>query len=185
MSKLVRIVLVIACMAVVVGVGMQGVAWADKLKGGENEAVASVAGQSAQAKPRPKGTVPTKPICITTRVAGEFIVGSIAQWSLDTVVEGKQYVACVVKQIDLPAKKPGPLLTSPIELIVNTDPTMNVPHKVCFPLPPNKDGYVFYWDGLTATWIQSTEPPTADGMACVTVPATVVSPTYVVFSKKP
>ncbi len=183
MSRIVRIVLALACVAIVVGVGLNGAAWADKLKAGGQGVVASSVNPAA--KERPKGTVPTKPACIDTYVAGEFIVGSIVQWSLETVLMGHQYVACVVKESDLPAKKPGALLTSPIELIVNTHSTMTVAQKVCFPVPPNKDGYVWYWDSLTKAWIQSAEPLTADGMACVTVPDTTLSPTYVVISKKP
>ncbi len=184
MGQLTRIILVLACMAVVVGVGLNGTAWADKLNVGEQRAGAGVAEQAALAKKRPKGSVPTTPECIKTLLAGKRTVGSVAEWILANVAHGKLYEACVVKPYQLPAALPGKPLTYPVQLIVHDDETMTVAHTVCFPIPPGRTGSAYYWDGLLNTWVKSTDDP-ADGKACVTIPAEVQAPAYAALCEAP
>ncbi len=176
MSRLIRIVLVFACMAVIVAVGLNGAAWADKVQG--DGQVAGAVGEAAVAKQRPAGTVPTTPQCIRTVLAGRFTVGSVAEWILENVAQGMLYEACVVKPYELPARLPGVPLTYPLQLIVHGDPHMTVEHTVCFPVPPGRIAEAYYWDGETETWVKAAEEP-KDGKACVKVPADAQAPSYV------
>ena len=84
MSKAIRILVVFACMAVVVGVGLNGAAWADKLNAGEQAPAASALNQGVAAGSRPKGTVITTPECVKTLVPGKFTIGSIAEWIVES-----------------------------------------------------------------------------------------------------
>lgn len=177
MKKAIRVVIVFVCLAVIVGAGLNGAAWADKLKAAQQAPVESVADQSLQASSRPRGTVITTPTCIQTFVPGKFTIGSVAEWVLEDVAAGKQYEACVLKTSDLPAPLPGTPLASPIGVIVHTATTLTVPQRLCFPVPPGKDGYAYYWDDQTRAWIKTEDA--SDGQACVTVPAEVQAPTYV------
>jgi hypothetical protein len=114
-------------------------------------------------------------------VPGRFTVGSIAQWVLQNVAGAKLYEACVARPSDLPANLPGEALAAPILLRTEGSETMGVEHRVCFPVPPGRDGYAYYWDG--EDWVETDEP--GDGVACVTVPATAPSPTYAGLCEEP
>lgn len=181
MSKVIRILVVFACMAVVVGVGLNGAAWADKLNVGEQAPAARALGQVMPAGSRPKGTVDTTPPCVVTKAPGSFTVASVATWLLNQVGGGIVYKACVTNGKALPANMPGALLTNPIKLTVAKGATLGVEEKVCFPVPPGKDASAYYWDGKT--WVKTED--VTNGQACVTVPASAPSPTYAGLFQKP
>ncbi len=181
MSRAIRVLIVLACMAVVVGVGLRGAAWADKLKAGGEAPAASVLAAGTVPADRPDGTVPTTPVCVQTLVPGKFTIGSVAEWALDNVAAGQLYEACVAKQGDLPANPPGVLLTFPIKLTVQSSLTVGVKQRFCFPLPPGLDGYAFYWDGQV--WVQTES--SKDGQACVDIAPETPAPTFIGLAQKP
>lgn len=181
MNKGIRILIVFAGMAILVAVGLNGPAWADKLKASAQSPAANVPDQGLQAESRPQGTVITTPDCVETLTPGNFTIGSIAEWELDGVSGGNLYTACTVKDSELPAGLPAVLLTSPIQLAVSSGTSLGVPQKICFPLPPGKNGSAYFWDGTA--WVKTEEAK--DGKACVTPSAETHAPTFVVLFQEP
>jgi hypothetical protein len=172
MNKTIRVLLVLLFLAGFVALGMNGAAWADKLNVVVNSPVSS---GLAVSLPRPHGTVDTSPTCIKTNKPGKFLVGSIANWSIQKVPNGATYSACIAKDRDLPRKPPGHLLASPLILSMSSGVTFDTVQLVCFPVVPGKNGSAYYWDGKT--WIKTEDA--VNGQACVTAPVVSPNPTYV------
>ena len=201
MGRLVRILVVLAVLAIIVLVGIGGVAWANRLNANKPAPTsapvsptsmfvaptptAAVALQdfngSPNAQGRQNGTVDITPTCLVTKDPGEFLVGSIADWVLNQVGDGKVYKACITKQKLLPAPAPTGLLSYPIELTVAQGPTLGVDEQICFPIPLGVGANAYYWSGTA--WLKTEEA--ANGEACVTVPASAPSPTYAIVTQAP
>jgi hypothetical protein len=173
--KRLRFVLVLAFLIGIVALGSTGVSWAAKLIVDNQGPAVSSPNNALPAGSRPLGTVKTTPVCVHTNKPGKFVIGSKATLILDTIDPGKFVSACVAGEEDLPAKIPGNLLTSPIKLLDSFGSTLQVKHKVCFPVPPGKKGIAYYWTGNG--WAK-TENANND-QACATVPGTAPNPTYV------
>jgi hypothetical protein len=176
MSKMIRVLLVIFFLSGFVAVGMNGSAWADKLKTGVAPQVASGQGNELA---RLEGTVITTPPDVETIKPGTFTVGSIATWTLNSVLEDNVYRAFIMTEQDLPDIRPRILWTSPIKLSVAFGSTLGVEQRVCFPVPPGKNGAALYWDGKAWIKIENAQ----NGQACVTIPASAPNPTYAIFVK--
>jgi len=176
MNKMIRVPFVLFFLAGFVALGMNGTAWADKLKIGASSQV--VSGQGV-ALARLEGTVETTPIFIGTQQPGIFTVGSFATWILDQVAGNIVYTASVVNEQELPKNLPGPLLASPIKLTVEYGKTLGVVEKVCFPVPPGKNGVAQHWNGKA--WVKTENAKV--GQACVTTPVAAPNPTYAVLTE--
>jgi hypothetical protein len=176
MNKMIRVLFVLFFLAIFVAIGMNGTAWADKLKGDNASPAENGVGV---ALPRPHGTVNSSPTCIKTNKPGKFLVGSVANWKIEKIPSGNSYSACVAKERDLPRKTPGHLLSSPIKLAMVSGNTFDIVQQICFPVVPGSDGSALYWDGKT--WIKTEDAK--DGQACVTAPLVSPNPTYVGFGE--
>jgi hypothetical protein len=179
MNKKIRILLAMVFFIAIVVAGTGAPAWAAKLNSGLAAPAGRGPDQGLSIRGRGHGTVRTTPVCIQTRQAGRFTVGSIAAWMLDTVADGQKYTACVIKPIDLPARLPGVPLTYPIKLIVSSGKTLGVDEQICFPVPPGYVGSAYYWDGME--WLQTED--SNSGRACITVPAFAPNPSYTGLAK--
>ena len=176
MNKMIRVLLVLFFLVGFVAIGMNGTAWADKLNIGASPQVASEQGAAVE---RLEGTVDTTPPFFQTQQPGVFTIGSIATWTLDHVAGNIVYSASVTTEQGLPKNVPSPLLTSPIKLMVEVGKTLGVVEKVCFPVPPGKNGVANYWNGKA--WVKTDI--TKNNQACVTVPASALNPSYTVLSE--
>jgi hypothetical protein len=176
MNKKIRVLFVLLFLGGFVALGMHGTAWADKLNISASPQVVNGQGVALE---RLAGTVDTTPPNIQTQQPGIFTVGSIATWTLDQVAGDIVYSASVTTEQGLPKNVPGPLLTSPIKLMVEAGKTLGVHQRVCFPVPPGKNGVANHWDGRA--WVKNEIAK--NNQACVTLPASAPNPTYAVLSE--
>lgn len=176
MNKIIRVLLVLFFLVGFVAIGMNGPAWADKLNIGASPQVASEQGTALE---RLEGTVDTTPPFFQTQQPGVFTIGSIATWFLDQVAGNIVYSASVTTEQGLPKNVPGPLLTSPIKLMVEVGKTLGVVEKVCFPVPPGKNGVAQYWNGKA--WLKTENAK--GGQACATFPSNSPNPSYAILTE--
>lgn len=174
--KHLRFVLVLVLLICFVALGSTGASWAAKLVVDNQVPAVAPLNNALPAGNRPLGTVKTTPVCIHTDKPGKFVIGSKATLFLDSIDPGKFVSACIVAEEDLPARKPGNLLTSPIKLLDSFGSTLQVNHKVCFPVPPGKNGVAYYWNAKG--WVKTENAK--DGQACVTAPAVAPNPSYAI-----
>jgi len=78
-----------------------------------------------------------------------------------------------VNQAQLPTPLVGNLVSCGIKISAKFSGNLGAEAQVCFPIPPGKVGFAYYWDGTQ--WVKTTLP-VQDNQSCVTIPATAPNP---------
>lgn len=196
MGKGIRIVLVLVGLAVIGVLGMQGVAWAQRLGiGGLAPAVgASVQGLPAASLPqqalptanvpapgplaesRPQGTVITVPTVVDIIPGQMAIVGNCGTAFTTSAPAGVTYTATVVDSTTLPGPLPGTLLSCGVRIDAKPAITALLTEmEVCFPIPPTKTALAQHHN--QTQWLKTTEE-IKNGQSCVTLPVDDPNPTF-------
>jgi len=183
MKKLIRIAAVLAFLLAIVALGMQGTAWASKLGDNNPAPAASVPNQGLPVAARPAGTVNTGNTNVPLIVGQNVAVGSCAIVLLQTAAPNVQYTASAVDQSAFSVAFPGNGFPSGLGsclikiegLPVPSDKSLDATMQVCFPIPPTKNGFAYYWDGTK--WVKTTLAA-KNLQSCIDVPSTVPDPLY-------
>ncbi len=186
MGKVMRVLIVIAGLAIIVVLGMQGVAWAEKLGIG---GPAPAAGASVQGLPvigapqavepaaaRPMGTVITVPTVVDIVPGSLVIVGNCATAFTVSIPEGITFTATVVDPTELPANLPGALLSCGIRVDAKpVSTTLGAEIELCFPIPPTKTALAYDHD--VEQWVKTAEA-VSNGQSCVKLAVDNPNPTF-------
>lgn len=171
--KTLRILAILALLAVVILAGLNGTAWAGKLSA---EDPAPAAASSADL-PRAEGTGHTTD---TTNETAQkpIVVGSVALVQPQTGCQ--VYVTLLEEKEEFPADFPAEG-TYPGEMTAGTSIQLTCTGArfcgatVCYNVGPDAKERAYYWDGQG--WIQSNIE-IKDGLACVYVPQDAPNPTF-------
>jgi len=177
MSKIIRVVAVLALLGAVVVLGMQGTAWASKLVSADPRSASGGAGQGPELASRPQGTVVTTPLSVPLTSGQAAIVGSCATVLVRSAPSGVSYTASVVPQADLPATLPGNLVSCAIKVQAVTSATLGAETLVCWPLLPTQAGFAYYYDG--SKWVKTASQTSSNQVCANVVPSTAPNPAFV------
>ena len=179
MNKLIRIAAVSAFLLAILALGMKGTAWATKLGGVNQAPVANGSNPGLPLEARPQGTVitnpPIVPIIPVTDGGQGITVGSCATVLIPSPVANVRYLGTTVNQSQLPTPLVGNLVSCGIQISAKFSGNLGAETQVCFPIPPGKTGFAYYWDGTQ--WVKTTSPA-QNNQSCVTVPVSAPNPVF-------
>lgn len=172
MKKILRLVFVLAFIAIFVALGTNGTTWASKLNAGNQAPALSVPDNDLAGRKRPDGTGGYKNHPVIPITGGhQFTVGSCATIFIDNAPNGVNYTASVVPENDLAKELPGHLKSCGIKIEAIPSQYLGTKAKVCFPVLLSKNVYGYYWNG--AKWMKTTASydEAKDGRnSCVDIP---------------
>ncbi len=175
MNKIIRILVVVAFMLAVVVLGMKNTVWADRLAGSNPSAAAVGSNQASPLGSRPQGTVETGDQNVPVVPGQTVTVGSCASILIKSAPAGVAYTASVVDETQLSKEFPGNLVSCGVQIKASPGTNLGAEAQVCFPIPPDKAGFAYYWDGTK--WVKTTLE-VKDNQSCVMVPSTAGNPAF-------